>query len=85
MAGWNDAPSGTSHSFFLARNIQLTLFTAAVADGGFTADNSAANDSWAPQSTTGDDDIGYLGENVSKHAGGDGDGCRKYVTIPRFL
>jgi hypothetical protein len=42
------------------------------------ADNSASNDAWAPASTGGDDDTGYLGENVSKHAGaGDGDGCRK--------
>jgi hypothetical protein len=71
---------------FLTSKIKLTLFTAAAADGGFMADNSASNDAWAPQSTGGDDDdTGYIGENVSKHAGdGGGDGCRKYVTIPRL-
>jgi hypothetical protein len=69
----------------LTSKIKLTLFTAAAADGGFMADNSVSNDAWAPQSTAGDDDdTGYIGENVSKHAGGDGDGCRKYVTIPRL-
>jgi hypothetical protein len=78
MAGWDDTPSGTSHPTSLASNIELTFFTAAAADGGFRADNSASNDAWAPQSTGGDDDdTGYIGENVSKHAGGDGDGCRK--------
>jgi hypothetical protein len=76
MAGWDDAPTGkhfSSHS----RTSKLILLTAAADDGGFSADT------WAPEATaTGggdgfDDDTGYIGQNVSKHAGVNDEGCRK--------
>lgn len=77
MADWN-TPTGTSEVSDSSRHSELTLLTAAAGDGGWTAD-----DSWTPQETTTggggggfEDDTGYTGQNISKHAGGDG-GCRK--------
>lgn len=75
MADWN-TPTGTSEVFNSSCNSKLTIVTAAAGDGGFTADES-----WAPAATTSggdgfEDDTGYIGQNVSKHAGDDS-GCRK--------
>ena len=58
---------------------KLTPLTAA-AGGGLTADESTST-AWAPEATTSggdglEDDTGYIGQNVSKHAGDDS-GCRK--------
>ena len=79
MADWN-TPTGTSEpdlSAPLVVHSELTLLTAAAGDGGFTADES-----WAPAATTSggdgfEDDTGYIGQNVSKHAGDDSGGCLK--------
>jgi hypothetical protein len=65
--------------FQLFLHFKLTPFTAA-AGGGFTADESTST-AWAPKATTSggdgfEDDTGYIGQNVSKHAGDDS-GCRK--------
>jgi hypothetical protein len=82
MAGWDDTPTGTfddaSPTPFCISD--LTLLTVAASDGGFTADESTST-AWAPEATTTggdgfDDDTGYIGQNISKHAGGDS-GCRK--------
>lgn len=83
MAGWDDTPTGTSEHLCNPSGVsELTIITAAAGDGGFTADQSTST-AWAPEATTSagdgfDDDTGYIGQNVSKHAGGDS-GCRKYV------
>jgi hypothetical protein len=79
MADWN-TPTSTSEIFYSSCcNSELTTVTVAAGDGGFTADES-----WAPQETTSgggdgfEDDTGYIGQNVSKHAGASDDsGCRK--------
>lgn len=76
MADW-DTPTSTSEIFYSRCNSELTTIAVAAGDGGFTADES-----WAPQETTSgggdgfEDDTGYIGQNVSKHAGDDS-GCRK--------
>lgn len=58
---------------------RLTIFTAATAEDGFTADTSATNDAWGASGATAidDEDTGYIGQNVSKHAGTGDDTCRK--------
>jgi hypothetical protein len=81
MAGWDDTPTGTfEHICNPSRDSELTILPAAADDGAFTADQSTST-AWAPEATTSggdgfDDDTGYIGQNVSKHAGGDS-GCRK--------
>ena len=83
MADWNDTPTGKTklNQKALSYNTQLMFSTAIAGDGGFTADETTSNTAWAPQDTTGgegfDDDTGYIGQDVSKHAGTHDSGCRK--------
>lgn len=78
MADWN-TPTGAFKISNSSCNSKLTTITAPAGDSGFTAD------SWVPEASNSggdgfeafEDDTGYIGQNVSKHAGDDSSGCRK--------